>query len=424
MKKIIMLLAGCLFSAHALTQNYAIVDTTVHTMSERGTVENATVIISNGKIQKVLDERPALAGYEIIDGKGKVVTPGIIGAYTSLGLVEVSLSAGTVDSTSEVSPISTLGAAMDVAYAINPDSTLMAISRIDGVTSAASSMARTKQLFNGQGALISLGQTDAPVIKRQAFISTSVSNSGADQNGQSRAVLWRTLEAALDEAEYAQGISLTPQTEWHGIASMADVQALAGVVNGNVPLLIHANRASDIRQVIALKQRRQNLKLVLLSAAEGWRVADELAAAEIPVILNPESNLPYAFDELGATLENAARLHKAGVKVAIGMNTHNIRLVKQHAGNAVANGLPWEAGLAAITRNVAEIYGVDDQIGSIEPGMQADIVMWSGDPLQVTEAAEQVFIGGEKIDMTSRQTKLRDRYLDLNQSRPLRYVRP
>lgn len=408
-------------SLHA--ENIAIVDATVHTMTDSGIMENATILIKNGKIEALQSERPTGSDYQIIDAKGKVVTPGLMGAYTSLGLVEVGFSAGTVDSNSSSTAISSTGAALDVSYAINPKSTLMAISRIAGVTSAATTMSRTGQMFNGQGAIISLADTSSPIIKSNAFLSTSVDNSGANNTGGSRASLWVTLEQVLAEAKFAQGKDLNPLSQWHGISTLADAKALDAFISGKQPVLIQANRAADILQVIALGKRYPNMRLVILNATEGWQVADQIAAANIAVILNPESNLPYEFDQLSATLENAGRLHEAGVTVAIGMDTHNIRLAKQHAGNAVANGLPWEAGLASLTINPAKIYGVSDKVGSIATGMQADLVIWSGDPLEVTETAEQVIINGELVDMVSRQTKLRDRYLEDRGGKSVHYIR-
>ncbi|GAA0852939.1 amidohydrolase family protein [Aliiglaciecola litoralis] len=407
-----------------MAANIAIINATVHTMSDQGSVQNATVLIKDGKIQQVMSPTPALAGYQVIDAKGKVVTPGLFGAYTSLGLVEVGASAGTVDSRSEATAISHTGAALDVSYAVNPASSLMAISRVEGITSAATSMANTSQLFRGQGAIISLADNTDPILKGTAFVTTGVDNNGADDTGGSRASLWVSLEQALAEADYALGKTFTPQTDWHGITSVADAQALAGVVKGEVPLLIEAHRQADLLQIIALKKRRPTLKIVILKATEGWKVAKQLAQANIAVILNPESNLPYEFDQLAATLQNAARLHEAGVTVAIGMNTHNIRLAKQHAGNAVSHGLPWDAGLAALTINPAKIYGVSESIGSIETGKRADVVIWSGDPLEVTHNAEMVLINGEITDMSSRQSKLRDRYLKVATDKTVHYQRP
>lgn len=419
----ILIIGASTLSLYAQAKNIAIVDATVHTMSDKGTLENATVLIRNGKIQTVLSERPAISGYEVINAKGKVVTPGLIGAYTSLGLVEVGFSAGTVDSNSSASAISKTGAALDVPYAVNPKSTLIAISRIEGVTSAATTMTRTGQLFNGQGAIISLGDTITPVIKPKAFLSVAVDNGGADNTGGSRAALWTTLEHVLSEAAFTQGKKLDPLSSWHGISTIADAKALNSFLMGEQPILIEAHRAADILQVIELGKRYPKMNLVILNATEGWQVAEQLADANIAVILNPESNLPYEFDQLSATLENAGRLQKAGVTVAIGMNTHNIRLAKQHAGNAVANGLPWQAGLASLTINPAKIYGISDTHGSIETGKQADLVIWSGDPLEVTETAEQVLINGERIEMVSRQTKLRDRYLKKHEQKSVHYVR-
>ena len=418
-------LFGSMLLTHLVdAKSIAIVGAKVHTMSSQGTIDNATVLIKNGKIQSVMQGETALAGYEIIDAKGKVVTPGLIGASTSLGLVDVGFSAGTNDSNSSLTSISKTGAAFDVSYAINPESSLMAIARIEGVTSAATSMGRTGQLFNGQGALISLGDISDPVIQARAFINTRLGNNGADTVGGSRSVIWVTLEKALAEAKFAMGRSLTPIDEWHGELSRADIAALIPVVKGEIPLLVDARRAADIRQVIALKQRQPQLNIVIIYATEGWRVAKELADSNIPVILDPEANLPFGFDQLGSTLKNAGRLASAGVEVSIGIETHNIRLARQHAGNAVANGLSWDQGLAALTINVAKLYGIDDKLGSLEVGKIADVVIWSGDPLEITEAAELVLIAGEEIDMHSRQSKLRDRYLKLQTDKPMQYVRP
>ena len=329
MKKLISFLSTCLLCSSLQAENYAIVGATVHTMGPQGTVKDGTVLIKDGKIQRVMTGRTALSGYRVLDAKGKVITPGFIGAQTALGLVDVGFSGGTVDSNAKISAISSTGAAMDVSYAINPDSSLIAISRIEGITSAATSIQRNGQLFSGQGALITLADSSTPLLKGAAFVSTNVSNDGVDNVGGSRAVLWVTLEQAINEAQFALGKNLTPMDEWHGHLSKADVKALIPVVSGDIPLLIEARRAADIRQVIAFKQRHPRLDIVLVQATEGWRVADEIAANAIPVILNPESNLPYAFDQLAATLENAARLDKAGVKVSIGIETHNIRL-EQH----------------------------------------------------------------------------------------------
>ena len=413
MKRLLSLAVAAALSTGVMAENIAITGGKVLTQTAQGTIENGTVLIKDGKIEKVTAGGNVPAGYTRVDASGKVVTPGFVGALTSLGLVEVSSWAGEVDSSAGATPVSTTGAALDVTYAINPDSTLIDVSRIEGVTSAATTVQYTDMLFHGQGAVISLDD-NAEILKNKAFMVVNVDGNSADSHGGSRAALWVTLEALFDEVSSTKSVpSLT--SSWDGINARADIKALRGVVSGDVPLFIEADRAADIRQVLAFKKRHAAMHLVLLHGVEAWRVADELAEAGVPVILDPQLNLPGNFEQLGATLHNAARLEEAGVKVAIGMETHNIRLAAQHAGNAVANGLSYEGGIASLTSVPAAILGVDGQVGSLAPGKRADVVIWSGDPLEVTEVAEQVYIEGEAIEMSSRQTKLRDRYMKLTE---------
>ena len=440
MKKLIVLLAALTMTSYAHAENIAIVGGEVHTMTSQGVIENGTVLLSDGLIDSVLANGDVPDGYRVIDASGKVITPGFIGALTSLGLVEVSSSSGVVDASIEITPISKTGAALDVQYAINPDSSLIAITRLEGITSAATTMNRSDYLFGGQGAVINLeghrldgdsadanenksGQT--PVLKSGAFMTVDAGSDGAELSGGSRASLWVMLDKVFEEAKQASD-NLSPEKSWYGINSRLDVAALKKVVAGDMPLFMRADRAADIRQVIAFKDRHSSINVVLVHGVEAWRVAKELAGANIPVIIDPEYNLPGGFDQMGATLTNAARLHEAGVEIAIGMDTHNIRLAAQHAGNAVANGLPHETGLASLTSVPAKILGLEKEVGSLRQGARADVVIWSGDPLEVTEAAESIFIGGKAIKMESRQTKLRDRYMSLQQKKhtnPSQYER-
>ena len=414
---------GSLMVASSAADKIAIVGGTIHSMGPAGVIDDATLLINDGKIEAIIEGNSAPSGYTKIDASGKIVTPGFIAAYSSLGLVEVGMSAGIVDARVEPSDVSTVGAALDTQYAINPDSTLLPITRIEGFTSAATGLGGTEQLFQGQGSIISLDKDLDLLQKPAAFVRLDASGSGANDVGESRAAFWITLNQVIDEVIFAKNYQLDPSKAWHGMASRADINALKPVIDGNTPLLVTADRASDILQVVELKKRHPQMNIVLVRATDAWRVAKQLADANIPVILDPEYNLPGSFEQLGASLENAARLHEAGVMLAIGMDTHNARLATQHAGNAVANGLPHAAGLAALSINVAKIYGVDGQLGSLEPGKQADVVIWSGDPLQVTEAPIQVFVKGEALPMESRQTKLRDRYMALQADKPFGYIR-
>lgn len=410
------------FSASVQAEKIAIIGGTIHTMTDKGALENATVLIEDGKISKIIEQVISTdESYRVIDAQGKVVTPGFIGAFTSLGLVEVSSWAGTNDASIKESD---LHAALDASVAINPNTTLRNITRIEGITSAASSLSYTDTMYKGRGAFITLGNDVDPVMKKRAFMSIDLANGGVDLNGGSRAAMWVNLSTAFNEAIFAQTVDFNPQTEWHGTLSRANVEALIPVVQGDMPLLVKVHRASDIRRLINMTKDFKRLDVTLVGAAEGWLVADEIKAAGMSVILDPEANLPYTFEQNGATLANAGRLYNAGVNVAIGMNTHNIRLAPQHAGNAVANGMPWQGGLESLTTAPAKIYGIDDRVGSLKVGMQADIVIWSGDPLEVMHAPTNVIINGEEVKLESRQTKLRDRYLMIDQEKPQQYVRP
>jgi imidazolonepropionase-like amidohydrolase len=217
--------------------------------------------------------------------------------------------------------------------------------------------------------------------------------------------------------QQAFGEVRAPQSILQGderLLTPAGREALRAYIEGHGgPIVFYVERASDIEHVIAFAQR-EKVHVAIKGGTEAWRVAPQLAAARIPVILNPLNDLPDSFDTVGATLENAARLNTAGVKIAFSLDDpqpHNIRKVRQTAGIAVAHGLPWDAALAALTRNPAEIFGVSSGNGTLERGKLADLVLWSGDPLEVTTLADRVFIEGEAQVMRSRQTELRDRYL-------------
>jgi imidazolonepropionase-like amidohydrolase len=200
---------------------------------------------------------------------------------------------------------------------------------------------------------------------------------------------------------------------------------LARYLAGQGRLVVEVDRAADIRQLLRWAAR-ENVSIAIAGGAEAWRVAPLLAQANVPVFVDALGNLPASFDQLGATLENAARLHAAGVQVSFAQRddaSHNARKMRQLAGNAVANGLPWQDGLAGLTRVPAQVLGVGDKLGSIEPGKLADLVLWEGDPLDVAHYAEQVWLGGRAMPMRSRQTELRDRYAAPAGTEPRAYSR-
>ena len=193
--------------------------------------------------------------------------------------------------------------------------------------------------------------------------------------------------------------------------SARDIRALKKVMLKEIPLIVKANRASDILSLIELSKRR-NFNLVIQGAAEGWRVAKHLANANVAVILQPIDNLPHSFNELGARLDNASLLHEAGVKILISSHeTHNAYLSRQGAGTAVAYGLPWQEALKGLSKNIADVFKLDKR-GSIKEGYIADLVIWSGDPLEVTSFVEKVYLSGKAVPVKNRSMKLKDRYLN------------
>ncbi len=403
-----------LTASSAVADTTAIVGGTVHTMGERGVLEGATVLIRNGRIEEVGSNVSIPDDATRIDASGKVVTPGLIDAHGQMGIAEVSgveqsVDAGTSDRR--------FTAAFDVTDAINPNSAVIPVNRIEGITRAVVAPTSNGRLIAGQGAVIDLGHPSDYITRSPAAMYASLGETGAAMTGGSRAAaLLHLREAFQDARDYADNQGAFDRRERREYAlSRLDLMALQAVINGELPLVLTVHRASDIRAALRLAND-YDLRLAIYGGAEAWMVADELADAGVPVILNPLQNLPGRFESLGSTLENAARLHAAGVAMTFSSgDSHNARNITQGAGNAVAHGLEWEAALAALTIVPARIWGIDDRVGRIEPGMDADVVVWDGDPLEVTTYADHVFIRGMAIPMQSRHTQLRDRYMSLDE---------
>jgi hypothetical protein len=409
-------------------------DATVHTMTAAGTLEHTDILISDGKIAAIGHGLDAPANAEIIAAGGRPVTPGLFGGIGHLGIEEIG-EESTVDD--YALKLGSMRPEFDVTLAFNPDSVVLGVNRIGGITFAmlapsaeAGGKGSSSTIIAGQGSMARLDGTLEPAA-HALFVAV-----GGDANalsGGTRAAQFMLLQQAIAEVRAPK--SLLPGDA--RLLTPGGRQALATYLEGGSPIvpagdslasrsvvpagdslasrsvIFSADRASDIRQVIAFA-KREKLRVAISGAAEAWRVAPELATARIPVILNPLDDLPDSFDAVGSTLENAARLQHAGVKIAFSFDDpapHNIRKIRQAAGIAVAHGLSWDDALAAITRNPAEIFGVTAANGSLARGRPADLVLWSGDPLEVTTLADRVFIQGVAQSMHSRQTELRDRYL-------------
>ncbi len=375
-------------------------------------LERATVLLRDGRIAAVGTNVAIPPGASRIDATGKWVTPGLIDGAGEMGLTEI----GAVRETNDAAVRNdTVAASFNVAEGINPASTLIPITRIAGVTTTLAVPA--EGLIRGQAVLIDLdGATlEAMLVKSPVAMVAELSARTKDAGGGgSRAGASERLRRVLDDAlEYRRRKGDWARAQMHPlVAPAADLAALGPVLSGDLPLIVVANRRSDIETALRLA-REYHLKLILAGAAEGWEIAGVIAGARVPVLVQPLDNVP-SYDALGVRYENAALLARAGVKVALlETDTHNARNLRQQAGNAVSNGMTWDQALRAVTLSPAEIFGVAERYGSLEPGKVANVVVWSGDPFELGTLVEHVYIRGREIPLRSRQTELLERYRKL-----------
>ncbi|HZZ36835.1 MAG TPA: amidohydrolase family protein [Caulobacteraceae bacterium] len=409
-----------------------------------GEIASGTVVITDAKITAVGANVSAPAGARVIDAKGAVVTPGFFAIDSELAAVEV----GALGSDLKVDNPD-LGAAFDVQYALDPDSVLLPVARLGGVTRAVvtpqttagdagaddeaaqetagpkSDASKAHSLFAGQAAVIHLGRGPEILVRPKVGMVVPFGRAGASVAGGARGAEIVALKAALqDVRDYARGRAAYDRGGFRDLSlSKADLEALIPVVEGRMPIIAVVHKAADIRAVLKLA-REENVRVILSGAEEGWRLAGEIAAAHVPVLLNPLNDRPETFEMLSASMDNAARLNAAGVLVAIEASentSHRAREIRYDAGNAVAHGMPYGAALAAITLNPARIFGVDATSGSIEAGKDADVVIWSGDPFEPLSRPLAVFVRGDDLPLTSRQLELQDRYRTLGRPLPPAY---
>lgn len=411
----------------AQAQTTAVVGGTVHTVGPAGTIEDGTVLIVDGRITAVGRNVAVPNNANVIDAAGKIVTPGLFTPYGTLGLEEVSSSAGPVDA---VQRGETFTASFDVADAFNPRSTLIAVNRIEGITraliapqaSGPDEVNGKSHVLSGLAAVVNLGAGDEYLDARGAALVVNFGEGGSYLAGGTRTGALLTFEYALEQAaDYQVNANAFERNQHPGYDySVPDLEVLGRVLAGEIPVLANIDRASDIEALIRLAEE-YSLRIILHGAAEAWMLAEELATANIPVILAPTSNLPGNFDRLNARGDAATILADAGVAIAFAgpqSQTHNARNITQSAGNAVAEGLDADAALRAMTLAPAEMFGVANVLGSIEAGKAGDLVIWPGDPMELTNYPERVIIEGRSVPMESRQTLLRDRYLESGERPP------
>lgn len=386
----------------------------VHTVTSRGTLERADVLVRGRTISAVGPNLTAPAGVPVVDASGGELTPGLFGGLSEIGLTEVSLEPSTDDSSvADTMPLHDLQLRpeFDPTAQFNPRSVTVPVARIAGITWAMLSPGRPARgggtFLTGQASAVSLNGSFDATLAGSRTLFVDLTREATALSGGSRASQFMLLDQAVREAR-APGAP-GDKDLLHAAGREALRKYLAG---GRV--IFEVDRAVDIREVIAFAERN-GMKPVIAGGAEAWVVANDLAKAKVPVILDPFANLPADFDRIGARLDNAALLNRAGVRIAFTLHedpSTRAKRIRQAAGNAVAHGLPRDVALAAITATPADIFGVGASRGRIAPGQAADLALWTGDPLEVTTVATNVWIAGQAIEMTSRQTELRDRYLE------------
>ena len=413
-------------------------------------IQGGTVVVRNGRVIAAGPSVSVPAGAEVVDATNKWVTPGIVAGFSRLGLAEVDLGAdGSDDTETGGSPFS---AAIDVTPGVNPKASTIAVSRADGVTRAVVAPVAAKNIFAGQGAIIDTGDDMDPIVRPRAFQFVELGEGGAGIAGGSRPAAFALFRNALREAAqlsrnvgpFAIG-GAQPDARDRPIVqnpnesrlyttqadraedvllNRFDAAALVPVLRGSQLLLVHVERAKDILNVLDLRREFPNLKITLVGVTEGWLVADKLAASGVWVIASALNDLPASFEMLAATQSNIGRMRAAGVNVAIGMiddnDTRYARNQRQYAGNLVAlgklpgaTGVSWSEAFAMISSRPAEAVGLGKEFGSLAAGRRGDVVIWSGDPLELASAPEAVWIDGIPQPLDNHQTKLRDRYRSL-----------
>lgn len=397
--------------------NYALTNATVHTITN-GTIENATVLIKDGKISAVGKDVSYGQDVRVIDASGKHIYPGMIDGGTHLGLSEV----GSVSLTQDFNEVGEVIPQMEALTAVNPNSALIPVTRVSGVTTVLA--APSGGLYPGTAALINLhGYTpqqmytgfSAPVMNFPSSGKRGWWDRRSDEEikkASEKAMkelddIWQKVEQyhKIDSAKAAGSTSVE-------LGYYPEMKALLPVYRKEVPLLIEVDKAADIKKAIEWVQKKE-IRAVFTGVSEGYRVADELAKANIPVIVGPTLSTPSQdYDRFDKPYANPGILKKAGVKVAIRtMGTENVRNLPYNAGFAAAYGMSKEDALKAITIVPAEIFQVSDQLGSIEVGKQATLFIATGDPFETSTNVEEVFIRGWKIPMVSRHTELYEEFL-------------
>lgn len=385
------LVAAGLFSSVASAQSIAIINATIHTSTEQGVLEGASVVIDEGKIVAINPE--SINADTTVDAQGQIVTAGFIGTMNQLGLVEVGAVAGSRDGGDDKASID-----FDPSLAFNPRSSLIPYARKGGITQDVIVPNGGESIFAGLASVVDLSGSFDSVNQKQVAL---VVHLGEKSKG-SRAMSMKTL---IDKLEGHKSAKKDDKKE-----PTTEQKILDKVLSGEMPLIASVQRASDIYELVKLKDKF-GINLVIHGGDDAVVVADTLAKANVPVIISSMANLPGSFDSMHANLANAGKLEKAGVKVIIGVagdSSHNVYQLRFDAGNAVSYGMTQQGALNAVTSNIADVFGLNS--GAIATGKRANLVMWSNDPFELKSHVSKMWINGEEVSTEARQDKLRERY--------------
>lgn len=406
-----LVVLGLLLSVEVSAGSILITNAALHTMRDDAVLNDADILINDGVIEAIGTDLESTAD-RIIDAAGMPVTPALFAGVTSHGLTEVGAVSESVDGRLYDVAVGNLHPEFDVKRAYTPHSSLINVTRIEGFGYALLAASSSDSSVSGTGSMVEFdGGYESFSGKSVLYID--VDGRSSRKVGGSRAAHWMELDGAMADLSKRDG-----EREY---LSDAGSDALKRLKRSGV-FVFDAYRAADIRQVIAFAEEH-DIKAMVHGATEAWMVADELADAGIPIIVDGLSNLPSSFDSIGARLDNAALSQKAGVTVLFSSGeTHNARKIRQGVGTAVAHGLPYDYALRALTTLPSELLDGPDR--SVRVGSIANLTVWSGDPLEVTSYATSVIIDGNEIPMVSRQQLLLERYLPRDKGQGRAYIKP
>ena len=369
------------------------------------------ILIREGVIAKISKTSVPYAD-KVYDAKGKIITPGFIAPDTQIGIVEIGALSVTRDDESSIYNIG-----FSIHDAFNPNSVLIPWNRANGITSAITLPRNTSSPIGGLGSFFILDSKLDILSEADVAMIGRLGGSGSSSRSESLALIDDILSFAssLDKKNMSTDASIDEIIDDSSIASYMDfkprdVKALYRLFNDDLPIIIKSHRASDILKLIELKNT-YDLNLIIMGAQEASLVVDKIAKSKIPLIVNPINNIPNSFDELASNINMTSMLEKAGITLMFNVSrSHNYHLIRQGAGVAVANGMSYGGAIKALTSNVAETFNLKNR-GSIKVGNIADIVVWEDDPLEPSSMPEKVIINGIDTDLTTRSTRLRDRYI-------------